>query len=253
MIRSLQEHIDEFHKQGYTLMKGALQAQEAESLKEGVLKAMEGPGDGYRDGLRTRMFEKGEQFQRLIMQPGVVDFAEAVLGPKCHMFAMNAHRTARNGGIDNWHVDEELFFPLPEGVEFDPRMQMPTFLITCIYYLVDVTETMGPTQVIPGSHRSGQEPDPNQNPPIYKGQEPVTILAKQGDCLLFTGQLWHRGARNESDEVRIVQQVMYGKRWISQRFYPFVNYQLPQEIVERWKDHPRMSRLLGMHQRGPYG
>ncbi|MBD2863773.1 phytanoyl-CoA dioxygenase family protein [Paenibacillus oceani] len=253
MDRSIQENLVEFNKNGYTVIRGALQVKEAEALKRGVLEAMDGPGDGYRDGLRTRMFEKGEQFQRLIMQPGVVDLAEAVLGPKCHMFAMNAMRTPRGKGIDNWHVDEELFFPLPEGVEFDPRMQMPTFLITCIYYLVDVTEKMGPTQVIPGSHRSGQEPDPEHDSPLYKGQGPVSILAKQGDCLIFTGQLWHRGARNESDEPRVVQQVMYGKRWISQRFYPFVNYKMPQEIVERWKEHPRMSRLLGMHPRGPYG
>lgn len=253
MHRSTAEHVAEFHMNGFTLMRGALQAEEVELLRTGVLNAMEGPGDGYRPGLRTRMFEKGEPFQRLIMQPGVVDLAEALLGPKCHMFAMNAMHTPRGGGIDNWHVDEELHIPLPEGVSLDPRIQMPTYLITCMYYLVDVTETMGPTQVIPGSHRSGQEPKADDPSPVYKGQGPVSILAKQGDCLIFTGQLWHRGARNESDEARVVQQVMYGKRWIAQRFYPFVNYHMPQEIVVRWKDHPRMSRLLGMHPRGPYG
>ncbi|UVI32009.1 phytanoyl-CoA dioxygenase family protein [Paenibacillus spongiae] len=252
-MRPIQEHLDEFNKQGFTVIRGALQTEEADALKEGVLEAFQGPEDGYGPTIRTLMFEKGERFQRLIMQPGVVDFAEALLGRGCHMFAMNALRTPRNEGIDQWHVDEELFFPLPEGVEFDPRIQLPTFLVTCIYYLVDVTESMGPTQLIPGSHRSGREPDPTHNPPLYKGQGPVTIVAKKGDCLIFSGQTWHRGARNESDENRIVQQVMYGKRWISQRFYPFINYKMPQEIVDRWKDHPRMSRLLGMHRRGPYG
>lgn len=252
-MQKLQEHLDEFNRQGFTVLRGALEAGEAETLKEGVLAAFEGPEDGYGAGIRTLMFEKGEPFQRLIMQPGVVDFAEALLGQGCHMFAMNALRTPRNSGIDQWHVDEELFFPLPGGVELDPRITMPTFLITCIYYLVDVSETLGPTQLVPGSHRSGREPDSGQNPPSYNGQGPVSIIAKQGDCLIFSGQTWHRGARNESDEHRIVQQVMYGKRWIAQRFYPFVNYRMPQEIIDRWQDHPRMHRLLGLHARGPYG
>ena len=250
---NIAEYVEEFNRQGFTVIRGALSEEQADSLQANVLKAFEEPEDGYGSIVRTKMFERGEEFVRLIEQPVVVDFAEALLGPNCHMFAMNALKTSRGFGIDSWHVDEELFFPMPEGVELDPRITMPTFLITCIYYLVDVEENMGPTQLVPGSQRSGRHPDRDQDPPVYKGQGPFSIVARKGDCLIFTGQTWHRGAKNESDKERICQQVMYGKRWISQRFYPFVNYQMPAEVAAVAQGNARLARLLGFHKRGPYG
>lgn len=36
-----------------------------------------------------------------------------------------------------------------------------------------------------------------------------------------------------------------------QRFYPFINYTMPQSIIDR--ANPRRKRLLGLHPRGPYG
>lgn len=252
-MQSLQTHLEQFHEQGFTVMRGVLDEELIEQLKSGVLRAFEDPEDGYGPTIRTKMFERGEVFERLMMQAPVVDFAEALLGANCHMFAMNSLKTPKNEGIDQWHVDEELMLPLPEGIELDPRIRMPVHLITCIYYLVDVPADRGPTQLIPGSHRSGRHPDWKQDPPVYKDATPVSILANKGDCLLFNGQTWHRGSRNESDTPRIVQQVMYGKRWVAQRFYPFINYEMPQEVIDRWKDHPRMRKLLGMHPRGAYG
>jgi ectoine hydroxylase-related dioxygenase (phytanoyl-CoA dioxygenase family) len=230
-----------------------LAPEEINRLREGVERAFAGPEDkGYGPILRMRMFERGEEFEQLIDHPGgVVDFAEEVLGKSCHMFAMTAIKTPKGTGIDGWHVDEELHFPLPEGVELDPGIRFPAFLFTSMYYLVDVTEDMGPTQLIPGSHRSGRHPNPQENPPTYKGQGPVSILAKAGDCLIFNGQTWHRGAKNVSDQPRILQQVHYGKRWISQRLNPYINYVMPQGIIDR--ANPRRRRLLGLHEVGPYG
>lgn len=249
----LVQHLEEFNRQGFTVVRGALPAEQADAIRSGVLEAFAGPEDGYGGHIRTKMFERGDDFVKLLEQPRVIDIAEALLGHNCHMFAMNSLLTKQGEGIDYWHVDEELFFPIPEGATLDPRIVMPTFLITCIYYLVDVTEEMGPTQLVPGSHRSGQHPDPSQDPPVYEGVEPVSIIAKKGDCLMFTGQVWHRGAKNISDTPRICQQVMYGRRWVSQRFYPFVTYRMPEHTIAAAEGNKRLTRLLGFHPRGAYG
>lgn len=252
-MRTLQEHIEDFHARGFTVLEQVLTQEEVNDLRENVEKAFSEPPDPVynSDILRLRMFEQGEVFEELLDQPFVNDFAEAVLGRNCHIFGMTSIKTPRGTGIDNWHVDEELHLPIPEGVELDPRIQIPIYHFTCIYYLVDVTEDMGPTQLIPGSHRSGSHPNPKEDPPIYKGTGVHSVLAKAGDCLIFSGQTWHRGAKNVSDNPRIVQQVHYGRRWVSQRFYPFVNYQLPQDVIDR--ANPRRKRLLGLHRPGPYG
>ena len=108
---------------------------------------------------------------------------------------------------------------------------------------------IGPTQFVPGSHRSGRAPDPEL---VYEGRDVVSVIAKAGDCLLQNGQAWHRGAPNQTaDRIRVVQQVSYGRRFIAQRFYPFVNYRLPEEVLAR--ANPRRKRLLGVHSVGAYG
>jgi hypothetical protein len=40
-------------------------------------------------------------------------------------------------------------------------------------------------------------------------------------------------------------------RFVSQRFYPFVNYQLPSRVLERADE--RRRRVLGFHPKGAYG
>ncbi|MBO7744664.1 phytanoyl-CoA dioxygenase family protein [Paenibacillus sp. MWE-103] len=247
-------HMERFYRDGFTLVRGALGEAFADEYRAAFEREFaETPQDGYGENLRTKMFERGELFLRMIDRPQAVAFAEAVLGRNCHMFSNNGLYTTPGTGIDAWHVDEDLFFPIPEGAELDPRIPMPCFMFSVMYYLQDVTEDMGPTQLVPGSHRSGRHPASPTETPSYKGQGPVSILAKKGDMLIFNGQTWHRGAKNMSGSVRMVQQVTYGRRWVSQRFYPFVNYVMPPSVLEAAKDNPRLLRLLGCHPRGPYG
>jgi hypothetical protein len=69
---------------------------------------------------------------------------------------------------------------------------------------------------------------------------------------MWHDQVWHRGAPNQTDDrVRWVQQAPYGRRFIAQRFYPFINYRMPEAILER--ANPRRKRLLGLHRIGAYG
>ncbi|SFS49374.1 phytanoyl-CoA dioxygenase family protein [Paenibacillus sp. BC26] len=250
----LQGHLEEFYRKGFTVIRNMLDEERVDTYRkafEHEFKTTE--PDGYGANLRTKMFERNNLFLQLIDEERTVSFAEAVLGKNCHMFSNNGLYTTPGTGIDFWHVDEDLFFPMPEEAELDPRIQMPCFMFTAMYYLTDVTEDMGPTQLIPGSHRSGRHPASPKETPFYNGQGPVSIVAKKGDMLLFNGQTWHRGARNESSHVRMVQQVTYGRRWVSQRFYPFIHYTMPQHVIEAAKDNPRLTRLLGFHPRGPYG
>jgi ectoine hydroxylase-related dioxygenase (phytanoyl-CoA dioxygenase family) len=194
------------------------------------------------------MFLRGGLFEELIDRSPVIDFVEAILGNDCHLIAENAIHTRPGEGIDRWHVDETVHFPRPRGVPLDPRIPVPCFVVQALYYLVDVDEEIGPTQFVPGSQRSGREPDAELN---YEGTGPISVLARAGDCTLQNGQTWHRGATNLSwDRTRVVQQVGYGRRFFAQRFYPFVNFRMPEDLLAR--SSPRRQRLLGAHPRGPY-
>lgn len=243
-----------FLRDGFVMLPGALSAEEARRLRDGVAEAHRAPcptGNPTRFH-RHQMFRRGPEFEAMLDREPAVDVVEAVLGGDCHVIANNTVYTGPNSGIDRWHVDETVLFPVPEGVRLDPRIEMPCHIVTAQYYLDDVPLELGPTQVVPGSQRSGRLPPSTEEELVWDGRGYETLVARAGDCLLLNGQTWHRGATNlTTDRHRHVLQVTYGRRFIAQRFYPFVNHVIPQEILDRAT--PRRLRLLGMHEHGPYG
>ncbi|MDI4648170.1 phytanoyl-CoA dioxygenase family protein [Cohnella hashimotonis] len=237
------KELEQLHKDGYVLFKGVLDRGQAAALKEGIRQAFEGKDDNVM--MQGPMFERGEIFEALVDHPVISTFIEKVLGPDCQLSSMNGMRTTRNNGVSKWHVDEALFFPLPEGAEIDASIPMPVFLMNALYYLDDVTEDQGPTQVVPGSHRAGRAIRHAEEIGEYKGQGAISILAEAGDCLVFNSQIWHRGARNQSDDPRYVQQVIYRKKFIVPHMTYDINgvYRVPEEIAQR--SNPRRRRLMG--------
>jgi ectoine hydroxylase-related dioxygenase (phytanoyl-CoA dioxygenase family) len=255
--------VERFHRDGYLVLPEILTESEVAALRAGVERAFAAwseEADLYGETMqriwRPRMFEHGPEFEALIDHPGVIDLVEAILGSDCHLIANSALRTGPGDGISSWHADETVRFPRPKGVPLDPRIPVPCFVANFNYYLCDVDEELGPTQFIPGSHRSGRSPDPDdmdaEGNPAYEGRGVYSAAGPAGTAVLWHDQIWHRGAPNRSQaRTRWVQQAPYARRFIAQRFYPFINYHLPEAILER--ANPRRKRLLGLHGVGAYG
>lgn len=260
-MSNIEQQVEQFHHDGYFVIPGVLSPSEVLALREGLAAAFAQPSDEAKmynmaEMWRPRMFELGPPFDELVDHPGVINLVEAILGDDCHLIAMSALRTGPGDGIAFWHADETVRFPLPAGVPLDPRIQMPCFNLNLNYYLCDVDEDLGPTQFIPGSHRSGRQPQPEDRDasgcPVYNGRSVTSALGPVGTCVLWHDQTWHQGAKNKTaDRIRWVQQAPYGRRYIAQRFYPFINYRMPEEILAR--ANPRRKRLLGLHGPGAYG
>jgi ectoine hydroxylase-related dioxygenase (phytanoyl-CoA dioxygenase family) len=116
--------------------------------------------------------------------------------------------------------------------------------------LSDVTdESRGPTQVVAGSNRTGRTPE--YGPRLPDGSIATSLCATAGEGYIVNSQTWHRGSQNRSDRTRYLLTTTYGRRFISQRFYPFLNYEMPREVLDGAS--PRLLRLLGKHEKGPYG
>ena len=85
-----------------------------------------------------------------------------------------------------------------------------------------MTEALGPTKIIPGSHRSGRRPDgkrpgtgtadpDRERETDWNGVEEQSFLGRAGDCIFFRSEIWHRGAANVSDQTRHTFMVHYAK------------------------------------------
>jgi ectoine hydroxylase-related dioxygenase (phytanoyl-CoA dioxygenase family) len=255
-----QRIVEAINCEGYCHLGQVLEADEVAALKDAMERKMNDPkmqeeaGDHIRGKSLMRMFEYDNAFRDLIVREPFASLAETILGADCHLMSQNALFTDAGAGEDigGWHVDDLVHFPLPEGVEsHDRRIPMACLVLQIFTPLTDVEVVeYGPTQVVPGSHYAGRRPDSQDNP-TFAGREPVSLLARAGDAYLFNNQIWHRGGPNRSDRNRFLGGVTYSKRFISQRFYPFIDYQMPEHVWQGADE--RLQRMLGRHDKGAYG
>ncbi|MFE7803810.1 phytanoyl-CoA dioxygenase family protein [Streptomyces sp. NPDC057430] len=245
-----------FHRDGFVILPSAVPADAAEHLRVVAEHHYRDPrvhaADPERDLVRggvslMRMFEHDQAFRDIITAEPLATLVEAILGPDCHVISQNALRVPPGKGIVNWHIDDALFFPFLDGAGA-AQENIPCFSLNVMIALSDIDdEQYGPTQVIPRSHLSGRRPPYSPDLP----GEARSLLARAGDVYLVNSQTWHRGVPNRSDRTRYVLTTAYGRRFISQRFYPFIGYRLPDGVLEGAS--ARLARFLGQHGKGPYG
>lgn len=248
-----------FAQDGFAVLPSVIPSEEAERLAALVEERYRDPrthGDPAADRIRgdislMRIFEAGSVFRDLLEREPVIDLAESILGEDCHVVAQNALRTPPGRGIVRWHIDDALFFPFLAAVpdSFAPQ-DVPCHSLNVLLALSDIeADLYGPTQVVAGSHLSGRIPAPSGV--LAPGTPAVSLHVRAGDAYLVNSQTWHRGATNNSDRTRYILTATYGRRFISQRFYPFLNYRMPPEVIAGAS--PRLLRLLGAHEKGAYG
>jgi ectoine hydroxylase-related dioxygenase (phytanoyl-CoA dioxygenase family) len=253
------EILDVFHRDGVALIPGVFSRQECQALRDAVDRCYS--LDRYKDNLyaptiSVRMFETDNLFRDALVREPIISLAEKILGAQCHLMAQNCVRNGTGKAIDTFHADVDVDcgveFALPPEIPcHDPRIKLPVFRMTVQIMLTDCDqEQYGPTQFVLGSHYSGRHPN-DPKAPSFMGRGPTNVLCKAGDIYLHNGQAWHRGAPNNSHRTRYLLQIAYCQRWVSQRFFPFIDYKMPPHVWEGASD--RLQRVLGRHPKGPYG
>jgi ectoine hydroxylase-related dioxygenase (phytanoyl-CoA dioxygenase family) len=213
---------------------------------------------GYGTNSQVRLFEKGMDFVALLENEPILSLMERVLGKNLHIIALQGHRMYKGNEVLAWHADE-VYVTRPPGerevTEANAQAELPPTVnaINCHYYLVDVPEDGGPTRVVPGSHRAARQPVKtiDGDPPKWRGNAAVSLTCKAGDCVMYSNQTWHSGSPNISGRTRLSVVPCYARRFVAQRFWPFLNYNLSRDILDQCT--PRQREILGEHQRGAYG
>ena len=92
-------------------------------------------------------------------------------------------------------------------------LQLPSFAVTLVVPLIDLTPATGSTQVWKGSHRLS----PSEK--FAEGTSSIPFVST-GSCYLMDYQLWHGGTPNISNQVRPILYIVYYRSW----FQETVNY-----------------------------
>jgi hypothetical protein len=246
------EWIERFHRDGFLFLQNVLTPETVDRLKSDLDQRLAEEGN-YMGGsfqLQTRMFESSEANLRLFEMEPIVTFAEKLIANVCHVIHNNSFRTPSGEGITTWHQDDASHYIVTHG-EPPTNVRLPVLLFSCNYYLTDVDEVaQGPTQLVPGSHLFGAGPPPSLEGTPWE-ERVFHCIGGAGSVIMFNNQVWHRGAPNFSERTRYVTQVSYARRLIGHKYYPFMNYQMPEHVYQ--DANPRLKRLLGFLPAGEYG
>ena len=198
----------DFYQNGATIIRNVLSREECERIVARVDEIFSEPyflqmrnvkgsrQDGKAPIVVHRLFECDLMFRDLLVREPIISIAETVLGEHCHCIAQGCILNRKDLGINRFHVDDGVEFPItPEMERHDPRLRMPVFRMSVQIALTDQDLVKyGPSQFVPGSHYSGRQPDEPEQP-TFGGKAPVSLLMKAGDLYLLNGQTWHRGHR----------------------------------------------------------
>lgn len=244
--------VERFHRDGYLVLHDVLSPTMIAAMKEDLDRELHDnneEGDGVIQ-LHHRMFEVSPTNLRLFELEPIVTFAETLIGTTTHVVHNNSFRVQPGKGITTWHQDDPPHYLVTQG-EPPTNVRLPVLLFTANYYLTDVEKPQyGPTQVIPGSHLFGKPCPPQIEGTPYE-EKIVSCCGRAGTVVMFNNQVWHRGGPNLTNRVRYITQVSYARRLVGHKYYPFMNYHMPEAIYTDVS--PRLKRLLGFLPSGAYG
>jgi hypothetical protein len=236
--------IEAMYTVGYCIVPGVLSRAEVAELREKMDRSGEEDSKyEFKNWCFNKHlsvdFHKDPFFLKFVDRPGVVDVEQAVHGPGCRATGGTLWVTGkgRSMGI---HLDY-LPLSLPQEHLEDPRVRVPIFSSTAHFYLNDMVEELGPTTVIPGSHRAGRPPN---NESTWNGIAPQYVMVKAGDVMIFRTEIWHGAGLNSSNQRRYLMQIFYGYHTLATGYPPMKYESLynPEVVAQAT---PRQRGLLG--------
>ncbi|HET6965780.1 MAG TPA: phytanoyl-CoA dioxygenase family protein [Acidimicrobiales bacterium] len=234
MTGSVEAHLEEIDRRGWTVIEDALDPDLVDAL-EADLQRLEadlsvGPADNSFEGRNTlriyNLLARGEVWWQVPVHPAVLPVVEGVLDRGCLVSSLSSINIGPGETAQPIHADDQLI-PLPK-----PH---PATVCNTMWALTDFTEDNGATRVISGSHWADDSPVFGQH---YDSEAAVM---RRGSVLVWHGSLWHGGGANRTGERRVGVAMNYCAGFIRQQ----ENQQLgiPVEMVSRMPR--RLQELVG--------
>lgn len=217
----------DLERYGYCLVERALEERQLERVQrrlfaqaaaERQLHQMKNPAN--TDPVNQwvgMLLNKGEPFLELVQHELCMSLVEHLVGPDWLISCVDAQIQHPGAGAMPLHIDQ-WWMPAPQlpgdpparpaathrgtGKSRDPSPATgsiaPIACANVMWMVTDFTEENGATRLVPGSHLSGQQPDPAVPHPVPT----VAATGPAGTAFAFDARLWHGAAANRSPDSR---------------------------------------------------
>ena len=204
---------------GFCMFDAVLPADKVEAVRDSVVattdRMFRGDPDEYRGVSHLAGLSAFDQsFTDYVGDPRIIELAEALWGPPIRISNTSATINEPGKPRGAWHAD------VPFNQNNAGRIPAPypdaCIHLTTLYMLSPFTAENGGTLIVPGSHRTANNPtsDIGVDPTApYPTEYLVTGAA--GDVVLFDSRLWHSPNVNDSNERRVAIAIRYAPWWFN--------------------------------------
>ena len=225
-------HAAAIERDGYTIVEDFMDAARLAEVRRVLgfyLGSHSGrnPFEGYDTERVYTLVARGKVFWDIVLDERVLALCDRFLLPGCLLTASQAICIRPGEKPQAFHHDD-TFYTVPR-----PR---PMISISTIAAVDAFTRDNGGTEIIPGSHRWGEDWRSRTD----KAQ-PVAVVMPAGACVVFSGTLVHRGGENRTNAPRLAFSNQYCQPWARQQenFLQGV----PVEVARQMP--PRLREMLG--------
>ena len=229
---TLAAELDALTTSGFVILERVLGAEEVAAITAALAPELEKTPTGRNrfEGLRSQrvyaLVAKDRVFADLVSHPRVLTLLDRVLEPNYLLSAALAIHLGRGEAAQPFHYDD--------GSYHIPRPRPPVG-VSAIWAIDEFTADNGATELIPGSHRWGDERPAPDDPRSRK------MVMPAGSVVVFLGTMWHRGGANATDRPRLAITPQYCQPWARQ--LENMALAVPLDVAARCPQ--RVQELLG--------
>ena len=200
--------IEQLRVDGYAVLENVLSAQEQARIRDELSPWLQGEKmgrndfEGYRSERVYALLAKTPSVARTVEHPDTLAVVDAFLQPGYLLSAALAIKLHPGETEQAFHIDDGGSAALLRR----PREMVG---VSTIWALDDFTEDNGATEIIPESHRWGEDRVPTAH-------DAVKVTMPAGSVVVFAGNLFHRGGANRSSAPRLALTVQYCMPWLRQ-------------------------------------
>jgi len=224
---------------GYVVLPEVLPTDTLRLVREQLEPHLQGeyPGRNDFEGLQSErvyaLLDKAPAIAELVAHERTIPLIDRVLEPNYLLSACLAIQLHPGETAQAWHYDD-AFVTMPK-----PR---DSFSASTIWAIDEFTADNGATEVIPGSHRWGNDPV------VGDRDDAVVVEMPAGSVVVFFGTTVHRGGANRSGGTRLAITPQYCAPWAR----PQETFMLSvrQEMAARYPE--RVQQLLGYSIHPPF-